>query len=58
MVKDLVGPVQLTPLLVKVGVTTMVAVTGAVPVLTAVNEAILPVPLAARPILVASFVQA
>ena len=58
MVKVLVGPVQLVPPLVKVGVTTMVATTGADPVLTAVNEAILPVPLAARPMLVNELVQA
>ena len=52
------GPVQLTPPLVKVGVTVIVATTGAVPVLVAINEAILPLPEAARPILVTSFVQA
>jgi hypothetical protein len=40
-----------------VGVTVIVAVTGAVPVLVAVNAAILPVPLAARPMLVLLFVQ-
>ena len=40
-----------------VGVTVMVAVTGAVPVLTAVKEAISPVPLAARPMEVFEFVQ-
>ena len=44
MVKVLVEPVQLVPPLVKVGVTTIVAITGAIPMLTAVNEAILPVP--------------
>ena len=37
MVKLSVGPVQLVPLLTKVGVTMMVAVTGADPVLTAVK---------------------
>ena len=58
IVKVLVGPVQLTPPLVNVGVTTIVAITGAVPVLVAVNEAMLPVPEAAKPMLVASFVQA
>ena len=58
MVKDLVGPVQLTPPLVKVGVTMMVATTGAVPVLTAVKLAMLPVPLAARPMLVVELDQA
>jgi hypothetical protein len=51
------GPEQDTPKLVKVGVTVMVAVTGDVPVLTAANAAILPVPLAPRPIVVLSFVQ-
>jgi hypothetical protein len=39
------------------GVTVIVATTGAVPALVAVNEAISPVPLAARPIDVALFVQ-
>ena len=34
----------------------MVAVTGEVPLLVAVNEAMLPVPLAPRPMLVLSFV--
>ena len=42
---------------VYVGVTMMVAVTEVLPLLTAVNEAIFPVPLAARPILVVLFVQ-
>ena len=50
IVKLVVGPVQGTPPLVKVGVTVIVAVTGEVPLFTAVNAAILPVPLAARPI--------
>ena len=50
-------PVQDTEPLVKVGVTVMVAVTGDVPVLTAVNAAIFPAPLAPRPIAVLSFVQ-
>jgi hypothetical protein len=36
----------------KEGVTVIVAVTGAVPVLVAVNEAMLPLPLAASPMLV------
>ena len=58
MVKVFVGPAQPTEPLVKVGVTTMVAITGAVPVFTAVNEAILPVPEAARPMLVVVFVHA
>jgi hypothetical protein len=42
--------VQGTPPLVKVGVTVIVAITGAVPELTAANAVILPAPLAARPI--------
>ena len=50
IVKLVVGPVQGTPPLVKVGVTVIVAVTGDVPVLMAVNAAILPVPLAPSPI--------
>ena len=40
------------------GVTTIVAVTGVVPVLVAVKLAIFPVPLAAKPMLVLLFVQA
>ena len=58
MVKVFVGPAQPTEPLVKVGVTTMVAITGEVPVLTAVNEAMLPVPEAARPMLVVVLVHA
>jgi hypothetical protein len=58
MVKVLVGPVQDIPPLVKVGVTTIVATTGAVVLLVAVNEAISPVPVAANPIEVALLVQA
>ena len=57
MVNVVDGPVQLTPPFVKVGVTVIVAVTGAVPLFTAVNAAIFPVPLAARPIVVFEFVQ-
>ena len=52
MVKVLEGPAQPTEPLVNVGVTTMVAITSEAPVLTAVNEAMLPVPEAARPMLV------
>ena len=44
------GPEQGTEPLVKVGVTVIVAVTGDDPVLTAVNTAILPEPLANNPI--------
>ena len=58
IVKVFVGPEQLLPLLVKVGVTTIVATTGAVVVLTAVNEAILPVPDANKPMDVAVLVHA
>ena len=43
-------PEQVKPALVYLGVTTMVAVTGRVVALIAVKLAILPVPLAARPI--------
>ena len=50
-------PVQVVPALVKVGVTVMVAVTGADPRLTAVKAAIFPEPLAAKPMLVVLFVQ-
>ena len=52
------GPGQLTLPKVKVGVTVMVATTGAVPVLVAVKEGIVPVPLAPKPILGAELVQA
>jgi len=41
-----------------VGVTVIVATTGAVPVLVAVNEGISPVPLVARPMDAALFVHA
>ena len=58
MVNVLLGPVHDTPSLVKVGVTVMVAITGAVPVFTATNDGILPLPLAARPIDVVLFVHA
>ena len=58
IVKVLVGPVQEVPSLAKVGVTTIVAITGKVPVLTVVKELMSPVPVAARPILVVLFVQA
>lgn len=50
MVNVVAVPEQVVPPLVYVGVTVIVAVTGAVPLFTAVNEAMLPVPLAARPI--------
>ena len=57
MVKLLVDPAHGVPPLVKVGVTTIVAVMGAVVVLVLVKD-ILPVPLAANPMLVVLFVQA
>lgn len=48
---------QVTPALVYVADTVIVAVTGADPLLIAVNAAIFPVPPAASPIAVLSFVQ-
>jgi hypothetical protein len=57
MVKLTGTPVQVVPPLVAVGVTVMVATTGAVPVLVAVNVPILPVPPEARPIDGWEFVQ-
>jgi hypothetical protein len=50
-------PTQLTPLFVNVGVTVIVATTGVVVLLVAVNVGIFPVPLAAMPIDGALFVQ-
>ncbi len=50
MVKVWAVPEHETLLFVNEGVTVIVAVTGAVVALVAVNEAISPVPLAARPI--------
>ena len=57
MVKVLVDPVQEELPYVKVGVTTMVATTGALPVLVAVNDAMFPEPLDANPILGRLFAQ-
>ena len=51
MVKLLAEPVQLVPPLAKVGVTVMVATTGEVVVLRAVNGPILPLPFDASPML-------
>ena len=51
------APVQLTPALVKVGVTVMVAVTGAFVLLMAVKAGTVPVPAAASPIEVLLLVQ-
>ena len=49
MANDIGVPTQLTPAFTNVGVTVMVAVTGAVPVLLAVNDGIFPAALAANP---------
>src|SRR5687768_11665254 len=57
MVKVSGAPVHVTDALVYEGVTVTVAVTGVVPLLTAVKAAIFPVPLAARPTDVVLFVQ-
>ena len=57
MVNVLDVPTHLTPALVNVGVTVMVAVTGALVALVAIKDAILPAPLAANPIDGALFVQ-
>ena len=58
VIVNVVGvPVQVTPLLVYVGVTVIVATTGALVGLVAVKDAILPVPDAARPMLVLLLVQ-
>ena len=51
------GPVHGVPPFVNVGVTFIVATTGAPVVLDAINVEILPVPEAANPILVSEFVQ-
>ena len=57
MVNVLAVPGQVLPALVKLGVTVMVAVMGALVVLMPINEAILPVPLAPKPMLVLLLVQ-
>ena len=57
IVKVVAMPVQLTPLLLKVGVTVMVATTGVVVMLVAIKVGILPVPLAGMPIDAAVLVQ-
>src|ERR1035437_73558 len=57
IVKVLVGPSQVIPPLVKCGVTIIVATTGDVPALMAVNVGILPLPVAANPMLISLFVQ-
>ena len=50
MVKVFVGPSHVLPSLVKCGVTTIVATTGAVPVFIATNDGISPLPVADNPI--------
>ena len=55
MVNVFTGPSQVTAEAVKCGVTVMVATTGAVPLFTAVNMEIFPVPLAGKPMLVVLF---
>jgi hypothetical protein len=57
IVKLLAVPVQETDPLVYVGVTVIVAITGAVPLLIAVNGVISPVPEANNPIEESEFVQ-
>ena len=57
MVNVLAGPVQLIPPLVNVGVTVIVAVTGVLPPLMAVNDGIVLVPLAPKPIVILLLVQ-
>ena len=49
MLKEAMFPVHVRPALVNVGVTVIPAVTGDEVVLVTVNEEILPVPAAARP---------
>ena len=57
MVNVMAVPTQLTPPLVNVGVTVMVAVTGATPVLLEINTGMLPLPFAAKPMDGVLFVQ-
>ena len=52
-----VGPSQLTPPLLKCGVTTMLETFGTIPLFEATKEAISPVPKIGRPIVVLSLVQ-
>ena len=56
MVKVMAAPAQLVPPLVNVGVIVMVAITGAVVVLSAAKDAISPLPADAKPMLVVVFV--
>ena len=57
IVKVVLQPVQVMPPLVKLLVTVIVAVCGVLPVLIAVNDGTVAVPLAARPMLVLLLVQ-
>jgi len=57
IVNVLLGPLQLIPPLVNVGVTVMVAVTGVLVALTAVNDGIVLLPDAPKPMLVLLLVQ-
>src|ERR1035437_2679912 len=57
IVKVLVGPSHVAPPLVKCGVTMIVATTGDVPALIAVNVGIFPLPVAANPMLISLLVQ-
>jgi hypothetical protein len=57
IVNCFVGPEHVTPELVNLGVTVIVAITGLVPVLTAVKAKISPVPLPPSPIDVVLLVQ-
>lgn len=57
MVNVFVGPVQSVPPLLNTGYIVIVATCGVMPVLMAVKLAILPVPLAARPMLILLLVQ-
>ena len=55
--KGVAGPVQLTPPFSNIGVTVIVAITGFVPLFIAVKAEMFPLPEAAKPIEVKSFVQ-
>ena len=57
MVNVLANPVQVADPFTSLGVTVMVAINVVLPVLVAVNELILPLPLAGNPMDVLSLVQ-
>ena len=57
MVKILDGPSQVTEPLVKCGMTVIVAITGIVPLFTAVKGRMLPLPLAPKPMVVVLLAQ-